>query len=395
MSTTSSSLSTGSSSRIGPPAGLVVANQKPAGFTPPPGTPDEIFALQTTAWVNLQATVAAGLKLPITQGNFVAQYGNFAGTQAAEIQDAIGYFSAINTSCTDFGDPTTLISQITQFTSATTPPLSLYGHGVWLAQQLAVTAQTISEYYTGTIAYVNAGHPWQPACSQLFSQAGVLSNAQAMTTLCQKFSSEMSTFLAALTANVDALNTYVSSDSANVLSTAQTDLTNDTTDLTSDTAQLAKLNQEYIGFTVAAALSPVISLEPPLFLIDGIIDAAVFTGLAVAWKTKIDNLKATIASLKTEKQQAAALVTQVTSFNSFAALTVAQGQSFIDAVDQMAAGLIDFQTQLTAVESELNNFDSFDDFFQQIHMQAAIDDWNNVASYANSWVTQGFVQFQT
>ena len=115
--------------------------------------PKYAFPLQTSAWVQMQDTIRIALSFPLTKEDFKNKYGTF--DDEATVETALTILGAIQKTAQDYGDPTTLISELPTFQTADEPPASIYGHAVWLAAQTQLTAQQIALLLNTTVAFYN------------------------------------------------------------------------------------------------------------------------------------------------------------------------------------------------------------------------------------------------
>ena len=130
---------------IAPPAGLTT----PAN--PASGQKSQ-FALFSDNWLQMQGYVAAAVALPISEGDFVAKYGQFDGE--AVIKDCIGAMRQVQATSTEFGDPKALRAALINdpnLLANPTPPKEIYSHTVWMGQRVHTTAATVVSGYESVL----------------------------------------------------------------------------------------------------------------------------------------------------------------------------------------------------------------------------------------------------
>ena len=126
----------GTNPLIQPPADLLIQVTNPTT-----NQPGYAFPLQTNTWLKMQDVVTKALKFPLSSADFQDLYGTFS--DEGSVETAVNILGQINTTAAKYGDPQTLISSLSAFQQADTPPSSIYGHAVWLAAQTLTTAQQI------------------------------------------------------------------------------------------------------------------------------------------------------------------------------------------------------------------------------------------------------------
>ena len=358
------------------------------------------FPLQTEAWLKMQDVIQLALQFPLSSDNFVELYGKFA--DQAEVNQAAELMKNIRDTANQYGDPTTLISDLTKFQTADTAPDSIYGNGVWLASQTQTTAQQIGAILK--VGLKDIGETPDPAerlqelTELLTGTGGVAPQATTLKSnidaFQQKTTGFYSTLNTQLTGDTNSLGSYLK-QSGNVLDLAKQDVSDDAKAITDMNKQIKQLNDEYIGFTVAASSSPLLLVIPVFGPILAVADATTFGVLATKVKEQIDNLKKSLAAQQKDKQLKAALVTTLTGFNEKSADVETDGKAFLDTIGGMISGWSEFNSQIDLRLKSLTPDDLKDwsAFLQKIGFQTALDGWQLIEQKSEAFYQTGFVKF--
>lgn len=358
------------------------------------------FPLQTTAWLLMQNVVNTALGFPLSSTDFTNLYGTF--TDEATVEAAVTVLGAIKTTASQYGDPQTLISQISTFQQSTTPPPSIYGNAVWLASQTQNAAQQIVLLLQQGLADIGSEpDPTQRLAdltALLTGDGGISSYADTLKTQIASFQTKTSAFYTTLngqlTGPTNSLKVYLDS-STNVLTDAESAVTLDKSSIDIMNSTIDDLNKEYIGFTVAASLSPVLALIPFFGVPVAIADATTFAILATKVKAQMESLRTQVAGLELDEQKKAALVTALKGFNLSTQDVETDGQAFLDALGRLVSGWGEFQAQINTRLNSLTVHDVTDwsAFMQRVGFQTAVTGWSLVASKAETFYQAGFVTF--
>jgi len=380
---------------IQPPSNLLTPITNPQT-----GQPDYAFPLQTAAWLKMQSVVKTAIAFPLTTDDFTNLYGSF--TDEGAVTAAVAVLGQIQQTANEYGDPQTLISQLVAFQQANTPPDSIYGNAVWLAAQTVTNAQQIvSLLQEGLNDIGTETDPKQRIAdlTELLTGAGGISSYAStlqgeITDFQTKTSKFYTTLNAELTGPTNSLQVYLKQD-GNVYKDAQADVTADQNQIDTLNSTIDELNKEYIGFTVAASVSPVLVLIPFFGPVIAVADAITFAVLASKVKEQIGKLKDQLSGVEVDEQKKTALVTQLGGFNLSVADVATDGAAFLDTIGTMASGWGEFQSQITLRLSSLTPADVQDwsAFMDKINFKAAVDGWNLIASKAETFYQAGFVQF--
>lgn len=380
---------------IQPPASLLTPITNPQT-----GKSDYAFPLQTNAWLKMQAVVKTALAFPLTSHDFTTLYGTFS--DEATVTQAVSILGQIQQTADQYGDPQTLISQLSAFQQADTPPASIYGHAVWLAAQTVTHAQQIVSLLTEGLNDIGTETDPKQRIADLTAlltgDGGICSYADALNRAVGDFQAKTSSFYTTLnsqlTGPTHSLQVYLK-QAKNVYSDAQDDVKADQGQIDSLNATINDLNKEYIGFTVAASVSPVLILIPFFGPLIALPDAITFGVLAAKVKKQLDDLKNQLTGAEADKQKKAALVTQLGGFNLSVDDVKTDGQDFLNAIATMASGWGEFQSQIHLRLSSLTVEDVQDwsAFMDKINFKAAVDGWTLIASKAETFYQSGFVKF--
>lgn len=367
---------------------------------PQTGQSDYAFPLQTNAWLKMQSVVKTAIAFPLNAADFTSLYGDFS--DEGTVTQAVTILGQIQRTANQYGDPQTLISQLSAFQQANTPPDSIYGNAVWLAAQTVTSAQQIVSLLTDGLTDIGTETDPQQRIQDLTElltgQGGISSYANSLNGAINAFQTKTSTFYTTLngqlTGPTNSLQVYLKQEN-NVYSDAQGDVTTDKSQIDSMNSTITELNKEYIGFTVAASVSPVLILIPFLGLFIAVADAVTFAVLAAKVKKQMDDLKTQLAGVEVDEQKKTALVTQLGGFNLSVDDVEADGQAFLDVIGTMASGWGEFQSQITLRLSSLTVADVQDwsAFMDKINFKAAVTGWTLIASKAETFYQAGFVKF--
>jgi hypothetical protein len=361
---------------------------------------DYAFPLQTSAWLKMQTVVNTAIAFPLTADDFTNLYGAFR--DQGTVTQALAVLGQIQQTANQYGNPQMLITQLAAFQQANTPPDSIYGHAVWLAAQTVTSAQQIvSLLQEGLTDIGNTPDPKtriEELTELLTGQGGVSSYAATLNGAIGIFQTKTSGFYTTLngqlTGPTNSLKVYLDQDN-NVYKDAQADAAADQTQIDTLNSTIDELNKEYIGFTVAASVSPVLVLIPFFGPIIAVADAVTFAVLASKVKEQMDSLKDQLSGVEADKQKKTALVTVLGGFNLSVGDVAADGAAFLDAIGQLVSGWGEFQSQINLRLTSLTADDVKDwsAFMDKIGFQTAVDGWNLIASKAESFYQAGFVKF--
>ncbi|APC14641.1 hypothetical protein BLL42_02420 [Pseudomonas frederiksbergensis] len=382
---------------IEPPAALLTKIINPLS-----GAGDYAFPLQTAAWIKMQAVVRAAIAFPVTNDDFNNLYGTF--TDKAEVTSALALLGKIQETASQYGNPLTLISQLAAFQKANTPPDSIYGHAVWLAAQTITSAQQIvSLLQEGLTDIGNTPDPQTriTELSELLTgEGGISSYATSLNASIGVFQAKTMSFYETLngqlTGPTDSLKVYLTQEN-NILTDATSVLGSDKTQVDTLNSTIDDLNKEYIGFTVAACMAPLLFLIPIIGPVVAIADATTFGILATKVKKQMEDLRNTVSGLEEDEQKKAALVLVLGNFNKSINDVETDGTEFLNAVSTLAGGWAEFESQINLRLQSLTVQDVQDwsAFMDKINFKIAVSGWSLIASKAETFYQAGLVTFTT
>jgi hypothetical protein len=348
----------------------------------------------------MQDTVRTALGFPLTSDDFTNLYGTF--TDEGSVDTVVSILGAIQQTAQKYGDPTTLISELPAFEQAGTPPASIYGHAVWLAAQTQLTAQQILSLLKQGLADIGqdqtAQERLQDLTDLLTGPGGVNSYATTLAGYVKDFQDAVTAFYqelnAELTGQTNSLGWYLG-QSTNVYSDAQADVTADDTLISQLTDNINTLNKEYVGFTVAASISPVLILFPIFGPLLAIADAATFGVLASKVKSQLSDLQTQLAGASDDELKKTALVTVLGNFNKSVQDVDADGTAFLNAIGSLNSGWTKFADQINFRLQSLTaeDLENWSAFMQKENWKAAQDGWTLIGSTAETFFDTGVVVF--
>lgn len=388
-------MSTDTNPIIQPPAALLTTVTNPNTKQT-----DYAFPLQTDAWLKMQAVVKTAIAFPLSAADFTNLYGTF--TDEGSVESAVAILGAIQKTAAEYGDPQTLISELPQFQKANQAPASIYGHAVWLAAQTQTAAQQIGSLLQEGITDIGTESDPNTRLNDLTElltgQGGVNSYANALSGYIQNFEKVVTAFYQELnnelTGNTNSLKTYLNSAN-NVYKDAQGDVSADQTKISQLNSDIKQLNDEYIGFTVAGSVAPLIFLFPLFGPFLAIADAATFGELATKVSNELGGLRDELKGVSADEQKKTALVTQLQGFNLSAQDVEADGTAFLDTISKLSGGWTEFSNQITLRLQSLTvqDLQDWSAFMQKINFQSAVKGWGLISSKAETFFQTGLVQF--
>ncbi len=361
---------------------------------------DYAFPLQTDAWLKMQTVVKTAIAFPLSAADFTSLYGTFS--DQGSVENAVAILGAIQKTAAEYGDPQTLISDLPQFQQANTAPASIYGNAVWLAAQTQVTAQQIGSLLQEGLKDIGQESDPKTRLNDLTElltgQGGISSYATTLNGYIGDFEKVVTAFYnelnTELTGDSNSLKTYLQSAN-NVYKDAQGDVSADETKISQLNADIKQLNDEYIGFTVAGSVAPLIFLFPLFGPLIAIADAATFGVLATKVSGELSGLKTELEGVSADEKKKTALVTQLQGFNLSAQDVESDGTAFLNTISKLSGGWTEFTTQIQTRLNALTPTDLQDwsAFMQKVGFNSAVTGWQLISSKAESFFQTGLVQF--
>lgn len=369
-------------------------------YNPADGGTTYAFPLQTNSWLAMQTVIQQALLFPNTTTAFTNLYGAFS--DADTVVQAVQILDQIQQTATQYGDPTTLISDLSAFQSATTMPDTIYGAAVWLAAQTVWTANQIVNLLNAGLTDIGTiSDPTERLAdltALLQGPGSVSSYASTLQGYITAFEGPVQTFYNTMNAQIagstNSLEWYLTQD-GNVLSVAQGDVSADTSEINALNEQISTLNKEYIGFTVAACVSPVFLGIPFVGVFLTVADATTFGVMAAEVKKQLDALNEQLASTELDYQEKSQLVAQLQAFDSTSSTVETDGVAFLAAISGLIGGWSEFASQIAdnVAALTMSDVDDWPAFLVQVGFQAAVTNWQAIATQAQVFYGAGFVTF--
>ncbi|HKG26514.1 MAG TPA: hypothetical protein VKB09_12760, partial [Thermomicrobiales bacterium] len=293
-------------------------------------------------------------------------------------------------------------SQIPEFEKADKAPDTIYANAVWLAQQTELTAQQIGSLLQEGLDEIGTESDPQTRIDDL---KDLLTGQGGVTSLSTTLKNEIDAFQGKVSSFYTTLNTELNGDtnslkwylgqSSNVLVDAKQAVAADQTQIDKLTRNIKTLNDEYIGFTTAASVSPLFFLFPFFGIFLAIADAATFGVLATQTKTALDQARQDLSTAEDDDQKKAALVTQLSQFDDRSQDVETDGKDFLDAIGQLTSGWDAFEAQINLRLQSLTADDVADwgKFMDTTNFETAKDGWKLIETTAESFRDAGFAQF--
>ena len=118
------------------------------------------LAIQTSEWLDIQNYANNAINFfpaNLTSQTFQDQFGSFNSTSSWSVDNelnaletAVQILSTINTLALKFGNPLTAWQEINTIAQSAAPPDHIYGHAVWLAEQININSGNILASLAGT-----------------------------------------------------------------------------------------------------------------------------------------------------------------------------------------------------------------------------------------------------
>jgi hypothetical protein len=275
------------------------------------------FVLFSADFIKLQLAVTQALALPIVSNNFDSKYGTFSNRDT--VRDCVQALSNLNTHCANFGNPAKLAKEITALATGTKPD-KLYGQIVWLAQQIAATADT----FTFTLQTLNEELPNLPTEQRyevlkelLLGEGGLVSEVMRMETETTELRDKILNYLVRMREIKTPIHTYFSK-SSDIYKEAKQKNEEISKKLTDMQAELDSTRADYIKYVVAASAGSV-----GLFMFTGgmlwpvsAVIGGVFGDLAEKARKRANEIEAELGPLGVQVRQKADLVADVNALTA-------------------------------------------------------------------------------
>jgi hypothetical protein len=325
----------------------IVNGASPTGQPTPPNR----FILFGSQWLKLQTYVSQALQLPINLGDFREKYGDFDSPDIkGKIEGCINACKSVKGLAGQFGDPSVLKTKIQRdpaYMQSVAPPDEIYGHVVWLANQIQNSASTF-QYTFGALSDVlspSAGTPEQRAASLkliLTGQGGLTSTADDMRTKTNALMKKLLDFDTKISAANQEIQIYAGSSSSLLADVNQIigKLREDIDKTQSAADEAYKKWRDYTISAVTTSVGIMVLSMGLLWPVAVGLGAGLGTAAALS-RAQYNTLMDKVHSLGTDMQKKTRLVTDLTGFNS--------------SIATVAPALGEFKSSLETVEGVWND----------------------------------------
>jgi hypothetical protein len=276
------------------------------------------FVLFSADFIKLQLSVTQALTLPIITDDFDAKYGTFS--KRAEVVNCVNALGDLNAHCANFGNPATLAREI-QALATGTKPSKLYGQIVWLAQQIATTADT----FKFTMQSLNEELPsvddnqtrYEILKELLLGEGGLVGEAMRMETETKKLRNDILAYLDRMREIKTPIHTYFGS-SSDIYEEAKAQNKEIAKKLTETQAELESTRADYIKYVVAASAGSVglfIFTGGMLWPVSAVV-GGVLGDLAEKARKRANEMEAKMSTLSGEAKKKASLVADVNALTT-------------------------------------------------------------------------------
>jgi len=309
------------------PSNPLVLPNTSAPVNHPTSTPENRFLIFGSQWLILQNYITQGMKLPISIGDFETKYGTFS--EKSIITGCLDAMKTVHDLSGTFGDPTIIKNKILtnpNYLTSATPPTEIYGHIVWLANQIQNAASTFSFTLAalGQLLGPAGGTEKQRADNLrmvLTGPGGLASTAEDMKIKTQALITKMIAFDTTFSAANDNIVKY-SGSSSDIMQKANDLIGQYTTDIQTNQDAADAAYKQWRDYTIAAVTTSVgIMILSAGLLWPVAVGLGVGLGVAAAnARASYNSLMDTVARLQGEKQLKVNLVSDLKGLNSNVAL---------------------------------------------------------------------------
>jgi len=379
----------------------IVNGASPTGQPTPPNR----FILFGSQWLKLQTYVSQALQLPINLGDFKEKYGDFASADIqGKIEGCIKACKTVNGLAGTFGDPTALKAQIQRnpaYLQSVTPPTEIYGHVVWLANQIQNAAGTFQMTF-GSLSDIlapSAGTPQQRADNLkmiLTGQGGLASTAEDMRTKTNALMTKLLDFDSKISAANQEIQVY-SGSSSSLLADVNQIIGKLKSDIEETQASADNAYKKWRDYTIAAVTTSVgvmILSAGLLWPLAVGLAAGLGTAAALA-KAQYNALMDEVHALDADRQKKTRLVTDLTGFNSSIATIAPALGEFKDSLQTIEGVWNDVGMNLAYI---VNNYsvDQLSDLswvMQTMKILDAQKKWGDIAATTQQFAQNSLVSY--
>jgi hypothetical protein len=406
-------LFTSSEPTFAPASTLSLPSGPPA---PGKGTPPNRFIVFTDSWLSLQTYIQQGLKLPINMGEFNQKYGDFSRKEL--IKNCLDGMRSVNELSGTFGAPQTVKSEIIKnpnYLTSKTPPKEIYGHMIWLANQIQNSASTFSFTFSSLRDVLGQGTDKERADNLkmiLMGPGGLVSTADDMKLKTQSLISSVLSFDKDFTTANNKILEYAGKSSEIMTETGRLIGQLDTS-ITETNNSAADAYAQWRNFTIAAVAAPIgiliitgglCILFPPAAGVIAVVGTLAATGAAVgltlaasAAMKNYNNLMAEVKKLEGQKQQKVRLRTDLQGLNSNIGLVTPALTTFKNNLDEINGVWTDVSMNLAYIVNNYSDQQLADLTWlnQTFKILDAQNKWKDISDSTRNFTQNSLVSYDT
>lgn len=373
-----------------PPTGLVTKD--------PNNSDKTLFCLFSQNWLTMQSLITQLLALPITEGDFVSKYGEFA--DKAEIDKVVAAMKTISDLSEQFGDPTKLIAQLADdptILQSDTAPTQIYTHIVWFATKLYHAATTYNQTLEAFITLLqNSKDPEKTLQELLVGPSGLQSVAESMLTLANNLVQALAKFNTDLNPAVTNMTTYTAKDS-DFLQEVNQDIEAEKQAI--DTYQQAADDafKAWKDYTIAATTSSigVLVLSCGFAWPVSAVLGGVLGDKAKKARDAYNDAREHVREAKAEKQQKVLLYHDLSALNTQMEPATTASQEFQKTLQQVAGVWSGISNSIAHIANNFkpSDFDDLSTLMQALKLDQATKDWQEIAAASKDYTENSLVSF--
>ena len=372
---------------------------------PPPGvqTPPNRFILFGSQWFKLQNYITQALQLPINQGSWDSKYGDFSNQQM--VTNCLNAMTNVHNLSADFGDPSILKTKICRnpnYLLTPKPPTEIYGHIVWLANQISNTAGTFSYTLASLKDLIGpaAGTPQQRADNLkliLVGDGGLASMADDMKKKTSALLAKLLAFEKKLTDANEQIVKYAGS-SSDILTEANRLVGELTVQIDATKTAMDAAYKKWRDLTIAAVVAAVGImiltgglLWPVALAVGGSLGAA-----AAMARHNYNNLCDELKKQKEDKTKKTQLVTDLTGLNASVALVSPAMTEFISSLQAIEGVWTDVSMNLAYIVNNygVDQLGNLTWVMQAMKIMDAQNKWGDIKSTTQQFTQNSLVSYE-
>jgi len=386
---------------------------------PPPQGKSQVsdqFIVFTDSWLKLQTYIQQGLKLPINQGEFTTKYGEFASKSV--ITNCLDGMKSVNELSNLFGAPKTIKEEIAKnssYLTMKTPPSEIYGHMIWLANQVENSASTFSYTFQVLDQILGTGTEAERAANLktiLTGPGGLCSTADEMKVKTQKLISNVIDFSGKFDIANDKIITY-GGQSSDIIAQANQAIGQLDSSITSTQKSANEAYSKWIAFTISAAAAPIgiliitgglCLIFPPAAAVIAVVGVAAASAAAVglalaagAANKNYNNLLGEIQKFNKQKQQKVLLTTDLKGLNLNIDMVAPSLRTFKTNLEEINGVWTTMSMNLAYIANNYTEAQLADlQFLQQkLRIMDAQSKWQKIADSARNFTQNSLVSYST